>query len=243
MPSRIVARLILATVLGGASWAAPAHDLHKREPSAGQPTSPSTGYAFALPEPGSYRLPAIRPATGGSVLDERGRGHDLTDLLQGRITVLAFMYTRCGDLCPTATLQLSLLQDLVAKDQRLAQRMHLVSMSFDPDHDTPEVLAEYAAGWRSNESGAPEWLFLTAPNRSELTPVLAAYGQAVSAKPDPGAAGGPLYHIFRAFLIDASGQIRNIYSLDFLDPDLVLTDIKTLILNQEQDQHAARPAP
>jgi protein SCO1 len=234
MPSRAVARLILATVLCGASLAAPAHDLHERRPNAGQSTSPSTGYTYALPEPGSYRLPAIRPATGGSVLDETGRGHDLTDLLQGRITILAFMYTRCGDLCPTATLQLSLLQDLVAKDQRLAQRMHLVSMSFDPDHDTPEVLAEYAAAWRSSEPGAPEWLFLTAPNRSALTPVLAAYGQAVSAKPDPGAAGGPLYHIFRAFLIDASGQIRNIYSLDFLDPDLVLTDIKTLILDQER---------
>jgi protein SCO1 len=243
MSSRAVARLILATVLGGASLAAPAHDRHEREPSAGQPTGPSAGYAFALPEPGSYRLPAIRPAAGGSVLDETGRELDLTDLLQGRITVLAFMYTRCGDLCPTATLQLSLLQDLVAKDQRLAQRMHLVSMSFDPEHDTPEVLAEYAAGWRSDETGAPEWLFLTAPARSALTPVLAAYGQAVSAKPEPDAAGGPLYHIFRAFLIDASGQIRNIYSLDFLDPDLVLTDIKTLIVNQEQDQHAAGPAP
>ena len=120
MPSRAIARLILATVLCGASLAASAHDLHEREPNAGQPTGPSTGYAFALPDPGSYRLPAIRPAAGGSVLDERGRGHDLADLLQGRITVLAFMYTRCGDLCPTATLQLSLLQDLVAKDQRLS---------------------------------------------------------------------------------------------------------------------------
>ena len=243
MSSRAVARFLLATVLYGVSLAAPAHDLHKRASNAVQTTSPGAGYAFALPEPGSYRLPAIRPAAGGSVLDERGRGYDLTDLLQGRITVLAFMYTRCGDLCPTATLQLSLLQDLVSKDQRLAQRMHLISMSFDPDHDTPEVLAEYAAGWRSDETGAPEWLFLTAPDRSALTPVLAAYGQAVSAKPDPNAAGGPLYHIFRAFLIDSSGQIRNIYSLDFLDPDLVLTDIRTLILDQEQDQRAVRPAP
>lgn len=243
MPSRIVVRLILATVLGGTSLAALAHDPHKREPSVGQTTGPSTGYAFALPQPGSYRLPAIRPAAGGRALDERGRGHDLTDLLKGRITVLAFMYTRCGDLCPTATLQLSLLQDLVAKDQRLAQRMHLVSMSFDPDHDTPEVLAEYAADWRSDETGAPEWLFLTAPDRSALMPVLAAYGQAVSAKPEPDAAGGPLYHIFRAFLIDASGQIRNIYSLDFLDPELVITDIKTLVLDQEEDQHATGSVP
>ena len=234
MSSLAVARLVLAATLSGASFAALAHDLHERKPNTEPATSPSAGYAFALPEPGSYRLPAIRRAVGGRVLDERGQGHDLTDLLLGRITVLAFMYTRCGDICPTATLQLSLLQDLVAKDPWLAQRMHLVSMSFDPEHDTPEALAEYAAAWRSDEPGAPEWLFLTAPDRSALTPVLAAYGQAVSAKPDPAAASGPLYHIFRAFLIDASGEIRNIYSLDFLDPDLVLTDIKTLVLDQER---------
>ncbi len=243
MPSLAVARLVLATMLCGASLAAPAHDLRERKENTGQATSPSAGYAFALPEPGSYRLPGIRPAAGGRVLDERGQGHDLTDLLLGRITVLAFMYTRCGDVCPTATLQLSLLQDLAAKDARLAQRIRLVSMSFDPDHDTPEVLAEYAADWRSDEPGAPEWLFLTAPDRNTLAPVLAAYGQMVSAKSDPGTAGGPLYHIFRAFLVDASGQIRNIYSLDFLDPDLVLTDIRTLILDQEKDQHAAGPTP
>jgi protein SCO1/2 len=243
MPSLAVVRLVLATMLCGASWAVPAHDLHEGKPNSGQVTSPSAGYAFALPEPGSYRLPAIRPAAGGRVLDERGRGHDLTAILQGRITVLAFMYTRCGDICPTATLQLSLLQDLAAKDAELAQRMRLISLSFDPDHDTPGVLAEYAVGWRSGESGAPDWLFLTAPDRNALAPVLAAYGQMVSPKPDLDTAGGPLYHIFRAFLIDASGQIRNIYSLDFLDPELVLTDIRSLILDQEKGQHAAGPAP
>jgi len=243
MPSRVVACFILATVLCGASIGALAHDLHEQAPKAGQTTSPSVGYAFALPKPGSYRLPAIRPASGGRVLDERGRGHDLSELLQGRITILAFMYTRCGDVCPTATLQLSLLQNLVAKDARLARRVHLVSMSFDPDHDTPEVLAEYAAGWRSDEPGAPEWLFLTAPDRNALAPILGAYGQVVSAKLAPDTLGGPLHHIFRAFLIDASGQIRNIYSLDFLDPDLVLTDIQTLILDQEKAQHVVGPAP
>ncbi|WP_262269089.1 SCO family protein [Microvirga yunnanensis] len=243
MPSLAVARLVLATVLCGVSLAASAHDLHERKPNTGQATSPSTGYAFALPEPGSYRLPAIRPAAGGRVLDEHGQGHDLTDILQGRITVLAFMYTRCGDICPTATLQLSLLQDLAAKDEQVARRTHLVSLSFDPEHDTPAVLAEYAADWRSDEPGAPDWVFLTARDRNALAPVLAAYGQMISAKPDPGAAGGPLYHIFRAFLIDASGRIRNIYSLDFLDPDLVLTDIRTLILDQEKEQPVTDPAP
>jgi len=234
MSNLAIVRLVLVAALTCAALPALAHDLHGRQESAGRSAGPRASYAFALPEPGSYRLPAIRPAAGGSVLDGRGQGHDLHDFLQGRITVLAFMYTRCGDLCPTATLQLSLLQDLVTKDPWLAQRMHLVSMSFDPDHDTPEVLAEYAAAWRSSEPGAPEWHFLTAPDRAALAPVLAAYGQAIGAKPDPDASGGPLYHIFRAFLIDASGQIRNVYSLDFLDPELVLNDIKTLIVDQER---------
>src|SRR3712207_9566389 len=89
------------------------------------------------------------------------------------------MYTRCGDICPTATLQMSLLQDLAAPDQQLAGRVHLVSMSFDPDHDTPTIMAEHAAHWRSGEPGAPVWHFLTSPDRAALAPVLAAYDQAI----------------------------------------------------------------
>lgn len=230
--------LFLAVTLCVAPLGAGAHDQHGRRQSARSHVGPSTGYAFALPEPGSYRLPPIRAAAGGAVLDQDGRRHDLMDLLQGRITVLAFMYTRCGDVCPTATLQMSVLQDLAAKEKRLSEQVKLVSMSFDPDHDTPSVMAEHAAHWRSGEAGAPEWHFLTTPDRAALLPVLAAYDQAVGAKLGPNRTGGPLHHIFRAFLIDPSGQIRNIYSLDFLDPELVLNDIRTLIIDLEQDDQS-----
>lgn len=229
------ARLVLAVGLLFTPLIASAHDEHGRNLDVRTQSSLGAGYAFSLPEPGSYRLPPIARAAGGEVLDESGTRHDLKDLLQGRITVLAFMYTRCGDVCPTATLQMSLLQDLAVKDRQLAGRMRLLSMSFDPDHDTPEVMAEYAVHWRSGEAGAPDWLFLTAADRATIAPVLAAYNQAVGSKPDPGAAGGPLHHIFRAFLIDPAGQIRNIYSLDFLDPELVLNDVRTLIIGLEQD--------
>jgi cytochrome oxidase Cu insertion factor (SCO1/SenC/PrrC family) len=43
---------------------------------------------------------------------------------------------------------------------------------------------------------------------------------------------GPLYHILRVFLIDRSGQIRNIYSSGTLDPRLVVADVKTLLLEE-----------
>jgi protein SCO1/2 len=206
--------------------AARAHDGHKPGPG----TGPAASYAFPLPKPGSYRLPPIKRAGGGGVLDETGRRRELGELLRGRATVLAFIYTRCGDVCPAVTLDMARLQDLAAKDRGLSPRMRLISMSFDPGHDTPEVMREQAAHWRSADANAPEWLFLTAPDGETLGPILAAYNQTVDRKPDPASATGPLNHIFRAFLIDGEGRIRNIYSLDFFDPKLVLNDLRTLLL-------------
>jgi cytochrome oxidase Cu insertion factor (SCO1/SenC/PrrC family) len=128
---------------------------------------------------------------------------------------------------------MSRLQDLAAKDASVSRRMRLVTMSFDPEHDTPPVMREFAEQWRSPAKAAPEWLFLTAADRDTLAPVLAAYNQPVGHNRDAGSAAGPLQHIFRAFLVDAEGRIRNIYSLDFFAPDLVLNDIRTLLLEDE----------
>jgi cytochrome oxidase Cu insertion factor (SCO1/SenC/PrrC family) len=185
-----------------------------------------------LPQPGSYALPPIKAAAGGQVLNEKGELGELRNVIRGRITILAFIYTRCGDICPAATLQIAALQDLAARDPGISRRMQFVSMSFDPDHDTPEVMAEHATHWRSNDVAAPAWLFLTAPGREVLAPILAAYDQTIAPKRDPKAPTGPLHHIFRTFLIDRAGTIRNIYSLDFLDPELVMADIKTLLIQE-----------
>jgi len=194
----------------------------------------SAAYAFPLPKPGSYELPPINRAAGGHVLDEHSRARELGTLLRGRITVLAFIYTRCGDICPVASMQLSFVQDLAARDPDIAARMQLVSMSFDPEHDTPAVMAEHATAWRSRSPHAPGWEFLTAPDRAALAPVLAAYDQTIGRKSNPDSPTGPFTHIFRAFLIDRTGQIRNIYSLDFLDPQLVMNDVRTLVLEEER---------
>jgi cytochrome oxidase Cu insertion factor (SCO1/SenC/PrrC family) len=214
--------------------AAPAHESHR--PGRAAPAGPSAGFAFPVPEPGSYRLPPIRAAGDGSVLDEEGRSHRLRALMEGRITILAFIYTRCGDVCPMASLQLSLLQDRAARDPAVSRRLQLASMSFDPDYDTPAVLAAYAAHWRSTDRRAPPWRFLTSTDRAALAPVLAAYDQTIGWKRDPAAVGGPLHHVFRAYLVDTDGQVRNIYSLDFLDPDLVLADVRTLMAEKPLPQ-------
>jgi cytochrome oxidase Cu insertion factor (SCO1/SenC/PrrC family) len=239
---KIVASAVLTVTLGGIPSPAGAHDVRAHGAPAVKLAGEGAGYAFPLPEPGSYRLPPIRPAGDGTVLDETGQVRRLAPLLRGRVTVLAFVYTRCGDVCPTATLQMSRLQDLAAKDGRLRGRLQLATMSFDPDHDTPAVMAEQARQWRSGEARAPAWHFLTAPDRATLAPMLAAYDQSVAPKPAAEARTGPLFHLFRAFLIDSSWQVRNIYSLDFLDPDLVLNDARTLLLESASTQPGPGPA-
>lgn len=214
-----------------------AHEGHKPAPGAGV----RAAYAFPIATPGSYQLPPIKRAAGGAVLDDAGRRHDLGKLLRGRTTVLAFIYTRCGDICPSAILDMSRLQDLAARDRRLSRQMQLVTMSFDPEHDAPGVMREFAAQWKSADQSAPNWLFLTAPDQTTIAPVLAAYNQWVDRNSDAASSGGPLSHIFRAFLIDRDGIIRNIYSLDFFDPELVVNDVRTLLLERIESQFG-RPA-
>ncbi|UHC18371.1 SCO family protein [Methylobacterium currus] len=214
----------LAAFLLGAAFGASAHEGH-------QPRSEAAA-VFPIPAPGSYRLPPIKPAAGGTVLDETGRRRDLLDDAHA-ITVLALIYTRCGDVCPLASADMARLQDLAAKEPGLARRIRLVTLSFDPEHDTPEVMRRFAAAWRSADPAAPAWAFLTAPDRAALAPILAAYGQRVDARPD-----GALNHVFRAFLIDPKARVRNIYSLDFFEPALVVTDIRTLLLEESGPEGA-----
>ena len=68
---------------------------------------PADNYVYQLAGPGSYRLPVIKDAADGIVLDQTGARHEMRDLLTGHITFLAFIYTRCGDICPLATMRLA----------------------------------------------------------------------------------------------------------------------------------------
>lgn len=192
-------------------------------------------YDYDPPSPGSYTLPVIKAAPDGAIIDSSGRASNLRELTHGRITVLSFIYTRCAapKACPYATGVLHDLHTLSAGDNGLARNMRLVSLSFDPDYDTPQRLGVYSEGMRDEKSGC-EWRFATAKSRADLDSILNGYGQAVDKRSDPKDPQGPLYHILRVFLIDREGRIRNIYSSATLDPRLVVADVKTLLLEEKQ---------
>jgi len=192
-------------------------------------------YDYDPPVPGSYALPVIKKAADGAIIDSAGQASNLRELTRGRLTVLSFIYTRCAapKACPYATGVLYDLHALSAQDKALANNLRLVSLSFDPDYDTPQRLAEYSEAMREQKSGC-EWRFATAKSRTELDAIMNGYGQAVDKRSNPNDPQGPLYHILRVFLIDREARIRNIYSSATLDPRLVLADVKTLLLEEKK---------
>lgn len=201
------------------------------KPSQSLPESGRTAeYDYDPPAPGSYLLPELGRAADGEVLDADGRQRSLRALMADRVVLLSFIYTRCAapDGCPHATGMLSQIQEISRTDPALQKGLRLITLSFDPSHDTPEVMSDYGFG-RTGEQKAAEWKFLTTRSPEDLKPILEAYGQAVDRKKNAADPLGPYYHTLRIFLIDRAGEIRNIYSFGFLDPRLVLADIRTLL--------------
>lgn len=191
-------------------------------------------FDYDPPRPGTYTLPIIKPAADGALLDSTGKPITLRDLTHGGITVLSFIYTRCaaGRACPYATGVLNQLHQLSFDDQTLGKNLRLISLSFDPDYDTPRRLANYSEAIRDERPAGCDWHFTTAKSAVALAPILTAYDQTVDKRPDPNDPQGPLFHTLRVFLIDRQSRIRNIYSSGTLDLRLVLADVKTLLLEE-----------
>jgi cytochrome oxidase Cu insertion factor (SCO1/SenC/PrrC family) len=191
----------------------------------------TSDHDYDPPAPGTYSLPVLKPAADGEVLDSENHPLRLQELTRGRVTVLSFIYTRCASAkaCPYATGVLNQLHRFSQEDPALARNMRLVSMSFDPAHDTPARMSEYSS-WARGRADAAEWRFITTRSQTDVRPILDAYGQAVDRKNNPADPTGPLNHTLRVFLIDREGRIRNIYSSGTLDVRLVLADVKTLLL-------------
>jgi cytochrome oxidase Cu insertion factor (SCO1/SenC/PrrC family) len=117
------------------------------------------------------------------------------------------------------------------KERPLAQRLRFVTLSFDPANDTPAAMREYAGRYvEAPDAGVP-WYFLTTRSRVDLKPLLEGLGQDVwKAADDSATDPGALPHVLKLFLIDRQGSVREIYSTSFLQPEVLLADIHTLLL-------------
>jgi cytochrome c peroxidase len=207
------------------------------ETVANKPPPLAPGYGdlgYSAPAAGSYRLPPLSDAADGIVLNEEGRSVRLHDLYGDKVVLLSFIYSSCSDIngCPLATAVLSRIKRHLDSDPQLADNLRLLSLSFDPAHDTPEVMKLYG---RSFASGKSEWQFLTTESVQALEPLLKDYNQSVIPEyNEKGEITGSISHILRVYLIDQQRRIRNIYSVSFLHPDLLMNDVRTLLLDAQE---------
>jgi protein SCO1/2 len=149
---------------------------------------------------GSRPLPILGTVPPFSLVDHSGSTVAATDLA-GRVWVTDFIFTRCPDVCPALTRRLAGLQDEFGSGP---DPVRLVSISVDPLHDTPAVLATYAERMGAR---AP-WLFLTGSRDAVATLLKDGFRVAFA---DDGPPTAPITHSDRFVLVDRALRIRGYY--------------------------------
>ena len=106
--------------------------------------------------------------------------HFYDDLIKGKIVALDLIYTTCTYACPLETARMAQVQRVLG--DRVGRDIFFYSITIDPEHDTPQVLKEYAEKYRVG----PGWLFLTGTARDIelISKRLGLYSEPDAANPD-----------------------------------------------------------
>jgi len=162
----------------------------------------------------SHQLPVLKKLEDVALVTSEGKQFSIEDL-RGKTHIAHFMFTNCDGPCPLLTAQASKLAT------RFSGRpdIRLLSISVDPERDTPEVMAEYAAQFNIPQE---DWLFLT----GELEGIKHVTRSLQGAVPESVDA-----HPTRFYLIDENARLRGSY-LGLNDGDLqpMFEDIEKLWL-------------
>ena len=147
-------------------------------------------------------------------------------IVSGKIAVVGYVFTNCPDICPLTTNNMRLVQEEIKKQG--IEGVEFVTISFDPEFDTPSVLKEYAEIRRLDTSN---WTFLT--GKKEVTDQVMKDVGVVKVPSDSTLmdSGKMMYfyvHTDRINLIDTEGKIRGTYRGSKANLEKIVDDIKTL---------------
>ncbi|MEM1269625.1 MAG: SCO family protein [Bacteroidota bacterium] len=125
----------------------------------------------------------------------------LRERFAGQPLALTFIYTRCPlpDYCPRMSAEFEALQQQLAS---AGVQAHLLSISFDPEYDTPAILSDYASRYTDDTAS---WSFATGSPES-VAEIAAAFGVFYE-----DAGGSVIDHNLATAVIDADGQVREIW--------------------------------
>lgn len=152
-----------------------------------------------LPRPPSMRLsiPAFE------LVNQRGQKFGSAELA-GKVYVADFVFTTCGGPCPRLSKAMERIQK---RTKNLGTSFQLVTITVDPENDTPEVLAQYARGYHANPT---RWSFLTGPQADVERTVVKGFKLAMGKEEE----GMGMFHSERLVLVDGDGDMRGLYEDD-----------------------------
>ena len=186
----------------------------------------------------TYALPVLYPVPDFSLIERSGNSIKLPDLI-GKVWITNFFFTRCRDTCPLQSFRLSQLQQAFAEEPNV----RLVSITVDPEWDTPEILTQYANKFHADSK---RWLFLTGDKEVIYELALQGFRLAIrdtrerehdhSTHRNPNgslSSGGILLHSSRFVLVDRKGNIRGYYqSKERRDIEMLRRHVRVLLKDE-----------
>jgi protein SCO1/2 len=165
-------------------------------------------------------LPTIGPAPEFALSAPDGGSVALKDL-RGKVVAVAFIFTTCGSICPLLTAKMVQVQHQLGRD--FGAKVAFVSITLDPEHDTPEMLKLYAEAYETDPAG---WSFLTgAP--AAVRDVVRRYGVYAETTADGG-----IDHTSLVSIVDRRGMLRVQYLGVRFDPGEFQRDLLSLVGEQ-----------
>lgn len=172
-------------------------------------------------------LPVVEQAPNFTLTSHRNTQVSLADF-RDEVVLLSFVYTSCPGVCPLVTSRLREVDKALAQEPALARRVKIVSVTIDPENDTPAVLRAYARLFQVDNS---RWVFLTG-EAQRIKKVLDEYDLWSERRTD-----GLIDHVMRVYLLDPDLQVREIYNTQFMQVPLVVADVSALL----EESAARRP--
>jgi protein SCO1 len=172
---------------------------------------------LAPPAPDRSGLPVIGEAPRFALRAQDGSDVAL-EQFHGKVVAVTFIFASCSATCPILTAKMAAIQDRLGAD--FGSKIVFLSITVDPEHDTPDVLKRYAQAFAAKPDG---WKFLTGSPET-IHAVERRYG--VFASPAPA---GELDHTNLTSLIDRRGMLRVQYVGVRFDPDEFRRDLLSLV--------------
>ncbi|MEW6509223.1 MAG: SCO family protein [Bacteroidota bacterium] len=173
-------------------------------------------------------LPVIEKLsdTNYELIDQNKNPVSFPAFIKGSTTVAGYIFTNCPDICPLTINNMRLIQERLKKEE--VKDVEFVSISFDPENDTPEVLKKFSEIRNLN---LDNWTFLT--GEKPIIDKLMKHAGVVALPGDSTVfpSGKVTYyyvHTDRIQLIDSKGRIRKNYPGSSINIDEIINDIKSL---------------